>query len=51
MDTNHNAKRTSNDERLSFLLLLLVPMKKYLWDVDIHSDNHVHYNKYLSSVQ
>jgi hypothetical protein len=22
-----------------------------LWDVDICSDNHVHYNKYLSSLE
>jgi hypothetical protein len=25
--------------------------QRKLWDVDIHSDNHVHYNIYLSSLE
>jgi hypothetical protein len=29
MNTNRNAKRLSNEEILSFLLLLFVPMEKY----------------------
>jgi hypothetical protein len=33
------------------MINLFIQKRIKLWDVDIHSDNHVRYNKYLSSLE